>query len=97
MNRTHVLLAAAMTLAFAAPVAHAQAGRDACVEKLRETGGPDAQNGVEVLDTHWSQAGTLVTMRTRAGRYGNASATTMAPQRFRRSSMRRTTAAARWR
>jgi hypothetical protein len=67
MNRSHVPLAAAMCLALAAPAALAQAGRDACVEKLRETGGPDAQNGVEVLDTQWSQAGTLVTMRDAGG------------------------------
>jgi hypothetical protein len=58
-------MAAAMVTAAAR--AQEQPGRDACVEKLRQTGGPDAQNGIEVLDTQWSQAGTLVTMRDAGG------------------------------
>lgn len=70
MRRIHFLLATAgMVVAICATGAQAQdqPGRDACVEKLSETGGPDAQNGVEVLDTMWGEAGTLVTMRDAGG------------------------------
>ncbi len=65
-----VMAATAMALALAGAAAHAeqgQPGRDACVEKLRQQGGPDALNGIEVTDTQWSQAGTRVTMRDAGG------------------------------
>lgn len=61
MIRTLVPLAAAA--AFAATMASADAASDACVERLRSEGGPDAANGVEVLNVDASQAGSVVTLR----------------------------------
>ncbi|MDW4496571.1 hypothetical protein R5H30_01150 [Sulfitobacter sp. D35] len=61
---------AAIVLAAGLPivsVAQEQAGRDACLVQLRTVGGPDAANGIDVLDTEFSQAGTLVTMRDAGG------------------------------
>lgn len=44
-----------------------QAGRDACVRQLKQVGGPDASNGIDVLETQFSEAGTLVMMRDAGG------------------------------
>lgn len=52
----------------AAPIlAQEEAGRDACVQQLRRVGGPDARNGIDVLQTQFSEAGTLVMMRDAGG------------------------------
>ncbi len=68
MNRTPGVLAArAMLLGVSVSAVHAQAGRDACLERLRKEGGPDAQNGIDLLGTMWSQAGTQVTVRDAGG------------------------------
>jgi len=40
---------------------------DGCIDRIREVGGPDAQNSGEVLSTEWSQAGTLVRLRDAGG------------------------------
>lgn len=61
------LSGAALLLAASWAYADENAGRDACVNQLRTVGGPDAQNGIDVLDTDWSQAGTMVTMRDAGG------------------------------
>lgn len=46
-----------------ATIANADVASDACLQRLKAEGGPDAQNGVEVLNVDASEAGTLVTMR----------------------------------
>lgn len=48
-------------------VAQERRGERACVKHLREVGGPDARNGIKVLRSSWSEAGTLVTMRDAGG------------------------------
>ncbi|MDB6179699.1 hypothetical protein PAF17_19820 [Paracoccus sp. Z330] len=47
--------------------AQQDAGRNACVEHLREVGGPDARNGIDILSSEFSEAGTLVMMRDAGG------------------------------
>lgn len=58
-----LLVPIAATALLAATIASAEAASDACVKRLQTEGGPDAQNGVEVLNVDASEAGTLVTMR----------------------------------
>nr|WP_325252051.1 hypothetical protein [Amylibacter sp.] len=51
--KNHIIRAAAVTLAIgtAGQAAAMSNAVDACIEKIMEVGGPDAQNGGEVLDT----------------------------------------------
>ena len=67
--KNHIIRAAAVTLAIgtAGQAAAMSNAVDACIEKIMEVGGPDAQNGGEVLDTSWSQAGTLLHLRDAGG------------------------------
>lgn len=60
-----IRILASMTAAavFAATMASADAASDACVKRLKSTGYPDAENGVEVLSVDASEAGSVVTMR----------------------------------
>ena len=47
--------------------AQQDAGRKTCVEHLRKVGGPDARNGIKILSSEFSEAGTLVMMRDAGG------------------------------
>lgn len=58
-----LLVPIVVAAALAATIANADAASDACVKRLETEGGPDAQNGVEVLNVDASEAGSLVTMR----------------------------------
>lgn len=58
-----ILILTAAAAVSVATIANADAASDACVQRLQTEGGPDAQNGIEVLNVDASEAGTLVTMR----------------------------------
>lgn len=47
--------------------AQEQPGQEACIRQLQTVGGPDARNGIEVLSSEFSEAGTLVRMRDAGG------------------------------
>jgi hypothetical protein len=63
VKRTLTIAATAVLLAFPSiAFADEQAAIDACVDKLREVGGPDGQAGT-VLSSEYSEAGTMVHLR----------------------------------
>ncbi|MGE6783607.1 hypothetical protein ACQKGL_13900 [Ensifer adhaerens] len=57
----------ASLLASVAAKADEQAAIDGCIDRLRAVGGPDGQNGGQVLRSDYSEAGTLVTLRDAGG------------------------------
>jgi hypothetical protein len=67
MNRLFITLLTSLVLAstFTAPPALAdeQDAIDGCIDELREVGGPDARNGVDVVRSEFSQAATEVILR----------------------------------
>lgn len=69
MRFFHIVSAAILAISIGPTggLAQEQPGRDACVAQLKNVGGPDAMNGIDVLNTEFSQAGTMVTMRDAGG------------------------------
>ena len=51
------------TIASTAAAADENPAVDGCIKQLKTVGGPDAQNGIEILNTDYSEAGTIVMMR----------------------------------
>lgn len=67
MKSNAALISAATLLAMLVSPSVASADENAavngCIKQLKTVGGPDAQNGIEILNTEYSEAGTLVMMR----------------------------------
>ena len=67
MKSNAALISAATLLAMLVSPSVASADENAavngCIKQLKTVGGPDAQNGIEILNTDYSEAGTIVMMR----------------------------------
>ncbi|THD84882.1 hypothetical protein E7811_03925 [Aliigemmobacter aestuarii] len=60
-------LAATICLLALPVMADEQAAIDGCIDQLRAVGGPDAQNGGEILSSEYSEAGTIVMLKDAGG------------------------------